>query len=371
MIQAINSWAIGVIRYSAGVVEWRDKELENIDIKTRKILTMTGAFHMRSSVLRLYLKRKEGGRGLISVAECVKGEVLGLCDYVRESEEWMLEVVAGEIPVTESKLEYKKRVQEERKNEFGNRRLHGAFFQDVKGVANERSWQWLMGGYLSKEFEAYVCAAQEQAIRTRTIRANIDKESVSMVCRKCDKANESVGHLASGCEALASKEYRRRHDRMGLRVYWEVCRIYGVKCAEKWYEETPDEVRVSDDLKVEIWWDRKVVTMRSVECCRPDVTIVNRRTKEWIFIDFAIPWDRNVLVKEQEKIEKYAPLCREVAKLHRVKTKVVPIIVGSLGIVSNNLEGHIRELGIPDVLGGLQTSAIVGTSLILKKVLAS
>ena len=122
---------------------------------------------------------------------------------------------------------------------------------------------------------------------------------LSMVCRKCEKVNETLGHLASGCEALAGKEYRRRHDRMGLRVYWEVCKLYGVECSEKWYEETPDEVRVSKDGKVEIWWDRKVVTMRSVECCRPDVTIVNRKTKEWTFVDFSIPWDRNVLVRRR------------------------------------------------------------------------
>ena len=360
-----------MIRYSAGVIEWRDKELERLDIKTRKILTMAGAFHIRSSALRLYMKRKEGGRGLISTLECMKGEVSGLSEYVRGSEEWMLKVVAAEIPVTESKLDFKRRVEEERRKEFEGRKLHGAFFQDVRDIADDRSWQWLRGGYLSKGFEAYVCAAQEQAIRTRTIRAMIDKENISMVCRKCEKANETLGHLASGCEALAGKEYRRRHDRMGLRVYWEVCKLYGVKCAEKWYEETPDEVRISKDGKVEIWWDRKVVTMRSVECCRPDVTIVNRRTKEWTFVDFSIPWDRNVLVKEQEKINKYAPLCREIAKLHHVRTRVVPIIVGSLGIVSGNLEGHIKELGIPDVLGGLQTSAIVGTSLILKKVLGT
>ena len=108
-----------------------------------------------------------------------------------------------------------------------------------------------LGVDISKGFEAYVCAAQEQAIRTRTIRAMIDKENISMVCRKCEKVNETLGHLASGCEALAGKEYRRRHDRMGLRVYWEVCKLYGVKCAEKWYEETPDEVRIS--IRMERW----------------------------------------------------------------------------------------------------------------------
>ena len=31
-----------------------------------------------------------------------------------------------------------------------------------------------------------------------------------------------VAHLASGCNGLAEREYRRRHDRMGLRIYWQL-----------------------------------------------------------------------------------------------------------------------------------------------------
>ena len=67
------------------------------------------------------------------------------------------------------------------------------------------------------------------------------------MCRVCGKMVESVGHLASGCGGLAQREYKRRHNRMGLRVYWELCRRYGIKCAGKWFEEVPEEVRVSED----------------------------------------------------------------------------------------------------------------------------
>ena len=61
-------------------------------MKTRKRLTMFGAFHKKGSVGRLYLmiKRKDGGRGLISVYECVKEEELVLFGYVKASDDWML-----------------------------------------------------------------------------------------------------------------------------------------------------------------------------------------------------------------------------------------------------------------------------------------
>ena len=39
-----------------------------------KTLTMYGAIHPKSDINKIYMKRKEGGRGLISVEQCVKGE---------------------------------------------------------------------------------------------------------------------------------------------------------------------------------------------------------------------------------------------------------------------------------------------------------
>ena len=148
---------------------------------------------------------------------------------------------------------------------------------------------------MSKSKEAYVVAAQEQALRTRLLRANIEKEDVDTKCRVYGMVVESVGHLASGCSGLAGREYRRRHDRMGLRVYWELCRKYGVKCGPKWYEEVPDEVRVSEENTVEIWWNRIVQTTKPLQHNRPDLLNVDRIRRLWTLVDLSVPWDKNVL----------------------------------------------------------------------------
>ena len=63
LIKAINAWVVAVVRYSASVVGWTAKELKRIDITTRKRMILASAFHMRSSVDRLYIKRGKG-RGL-------------------------------------------------------------------------------------------------------------------------------------------------------------------------------------------------------------------------------------------------------------------------------------------------------------------
>ena len=42
MVKAINTWALSLMRYSAGIVEWTKADLDVTDRKTRKLMTMYG-----------------------------------------------------------------------------------------------------------------------------------------------------------------------------------------------------------------------------------------------------------------------------------------------------------------------------------------
>ena len=72
-IQAINTWAVALLRYGAETINWKVVELRKVDRTTRKTLTMYRAFHPMSDTDRLYLKRQHGGRGLISIETCKFG----------------------------------------------------------------------------------------------------------------------------------------------------------------------------------------------------------------------------------------------------------------------------------------------------------
>jgi len=48
-----------------------------------------------------------------------------------------------------------------------------------------------------------------------------------------------------------------------------------------------------------------------------------------------------VLKKEEEKISHYTPLSYEIRKLHKVSTCIVPLVVGALGVVTENLEANL------------------------------
>ena len=84
---------------------------------TREILAIIGCMHTRSNIARLYyLPRKEGGRELISIEECVRKESKSqLHGHLRETAEWMLQAALKEkvLDEEENLQKYQKRRQEE------------------------------------------------------------------------------------------------------------------------------------------------------------------------------------------------------------------------------------------------------------------
>ena len=52
--------------------------------------------HPKSDVDRLYIPRKEGGRGLISIEDCVELAIRGLEVYVHGSEERLIQAARGD-----------------------------------------------------------------------------------------------------------------------------------------------------------------------------------------------------------------------------------------------------------------------------------
>ena len=52
--QAINTWTVALLRYGAGIINWKVDELKEMDRTTRKTLTIYGALHPKSGIDRLY-----------------------------------------------------------------------------------------------------------------------------------------------------------------------------------------------------------------------------------------------------------------------------------------------------------------------------
>ena len=95
LVQGVNTWAVSLLRYSAAFISWRKCELQAIDKETRKLFTIYGRLHPKSDVERFYIPRNDGGRGLITIDDCVDLAVRGLEVYVHGSEERLLQAARG------------------------------------------------------------------------------------------------------------------------------------------------------------------------------------------------------------------------------------------------------------------------------------
>ena len=148
-ITAINSRAVSVVRYGALIIKWRKEDLEKMDRKMRKLLTVYRAFHPQSDVDRLYFKRSQGGRGLISVEDCVNVEVNSLRKYVESSDETLLVLVGKENTLEEG--EEKKEIQSLRRDKYSRKSFHGKFYTNTEEGRDCKSWHWVRRGYLKRE----------------------------------------------------------------------------------------------------------------------------------------------------------------------------------------------------------------------------
>ena len=371
-VHAINVWAVSAFRYSAGILDWTKEQLEEIDQKTRKLITIYSMHHPKADTDRLYLPREAGGRGLLNVWQSVEEDKRSLVDYLTRSEEQLLQQVKEENLVGKegNVTEFKKEMKKQRVDRWQQKALHGQYIRDIEGKVNkEDTAGWLRSGRLKKETEGLIVAAQDQVLSTNAIKVKIYNQSGSPMCRLCGVKEETVDHLVSCCEKIAQTDYKGRHDRVATLIHWSLCKQYGFPRCDNWWTHQAEKVLENDDFKV--LWDFSIRTDKVIEAHRPDIVIVDKRSKEALLVDVAIPGDARVAIKETEKINKYQDLAIEVQRLWELrKVKVVPIVIGALGAVPVAFRKHLKSLNISDVsVEQLQRTAILGTANILRRYL--
>ena len=116
-------------------------------------------------------------------------------------------------------------------------------------------------------------------------------------------------------------------------------------------------------------WDFSVRTDHEIEARRPDLLIIDKSEKNCQIIDVTIPEDGRVGAKEDEKVEKYQDLAREVRKMWGVRPKVIPIVVESQGTIPLRLKENLRTIGVDTFTELIQRHVLLGSARILRKVL--
>ena len=79
---------------------------------------------------------------------------------------------------------------------------------------------------------------------------------------------------------------------------------------------------------------------------RPDLIIINKNQKIYKIVDFAVPADHRIKLKECERRDKYLDLARELKKLWNMKMTIIPIVIGAFGTVTKGLLKGLEDLEV-------------------------
>ena len=210
---AHNAIALPVPTPIFGILDWTVEDIKAIDIKTRKILSLTGNFNINSDVDKLYSTRKLNGRGLIKpVQEAFDSRIVSLrqhlthchtrnllmsevyhqtsCNILRVGKELLdsydinenIEMsprVIGQIYLQEAIKEKEKLYSEKVMHGYIRRKLD----KDVK-IDRAVSLSWTQDKYITSHFESVASAIQEQELMIKYLINKREKDSGKKVT--CD-----------------------------------------------------------------------------------------------------------------------------------------------------------------------------------------
>ena len=86
-------------------------------------------------------------------------------------------------------------------------------------------------------------------------------------------------------------------------------------------------------------------------------------------MDFAVPADHRVKLKEYEKKDKYLDLAWELKKPWTMLMTIIPIVIGDLCTVTKRLVQGLDDLEITGRVETAQTTALLRSARILRRVL--
>ena len=244
-----------------------------MDQRIRKLMTMHKALHPRDDVDRLYVSRKEGGRGLTSIEDSVDASIQRLEDYIQSHNGGQITAIRNDIDDTMDN-----RMTKTRKQKWEEKQLYGRFKRLINNISRDKTWAWLRKRNFKRETESFLVAAENNAVRTNHIKTRIDKTQQKSKCWLCGDRDETINHIISECSKLAQKEYKTRHNWVGKVIHWEMCKKFKFDLTNKWYMHNP--APILEDCTHKIIWDFDIHVDHLIPARSTDLIIINKKKKK-------------------------------------------------------------------------------------------
>ena len=137
----------------------------------------------------------------------------------------------------------------------------------------------------------------------------------------------------------------------------------------KWYMHNPAPVQENGIHKV--LWDWHVDGSPNLsQKTRPYNNQKKKKKRICKIVDFAVPANHRIKLKECEKKNKYLDLARELKKLWNIKVTIIRIVIDAFGAITKGLLKTLEDLEVGGRVETIQTIALLRTARILRKVLS-
>ena len=93
-----------------------------------------------------------------------------------------------------------------------------------------------------------------------------------------------------------------------------------------------------------MYWNRSILTDKTITFNRPDTTFMNQKTKNTFLIDIAVPNTHNLAKTITDKQNKYQELANEICAVWKQKAaEVIPIVISSTAVIPKSLSQSLTK----------------------------
>jgi hypothetical protein len=195
--------------------------------------------HPKADIDRLYVKRKEGRRGLVQVEAAYTAEIINIAGYLNtkykadqfvnivknheSTQPNMKSIIKSAAKITEELNQLdgksdtkqdgiqhtKARLGEVLKKKWKNKAIHGQYIRNIdRQLINEEDmFLWLTKADLKAETESSIVAAQDQALQMKYYTTKILHTHTDGKCRLRQHSDKTIDHIISACPILEKEQY--------------------------------------------------------------------------------------------------------------------------------------------------------------------
>jgi len=145
---------------------------------------------------------------------------------------------------------------------------------------------------------------------------------------------KNTWNIVAWCTLLSPSEYTTRYSKVAGYILWTVCKHMGLQITDKYYGHKSE--RVINVNSATVMLDVLVITYWTILTNWPDIVLVTYRYSHtrWFKHYHKRSWKTNQV--------QYLEI--EISRMLKVRTNIVPVIIGALGTIKKGLDQNLQLL---------------------------